>query len=716
MSPELQTVLHAILFGIGEQGEPLGGVDFGGLPADEIGDALCAFAADLLDAPADPPADRPVSPPRSAVGHAAADDGDALDPGAFRDDGNAPDRGAPRDTGDAPAFLLRGAALVREELTALEERDPEFAAAVRGAARFLTERGGSRWSVETRRHLWEVFFPEGAATAADPEGAAEEIRRRRRVDLESLNPEPITDVASELLFTSNVLLTVPESAAAAERLGLSDAATRAVRAALDEPQTFYYDHPIRMGVAPEHNEVLYGLRNLDDAVAYEKRLGTVAEDARVTVALSVSVTHTSLHAAAREYLSAVIARAGGFEHLRIYAFTEEACRRMVAEVLEPQRDAAGTAGRADLARVFGVDGEYGRHYSFLKALAAWWNVYIDPKIRATFKIDLDQVFPQERLFDETGRSAFQHLMTPRWGATGVDAHGRTVELGLIAGALVNERDIDGGLFTPDVTLPEEVPPGETAVFLNTVPMAVSTRAEMMAQYDDSATCLQRYHVTGGTNGILVDHLRRYRPFTPSFVGRAEDQAYIMSVLFAPAPGPPGDGAGAAATLRYVHEPGLIMRHDKEAFAGEAIAAAASGRFVGDLVRTIIFSRYAELLPWDFDAVKAELDPFTGAFITRRCYTVVFLRLALKLAALHSGDAAATAGRREARELLSIARRKLEPLLPGQAADPVRTLAEQYDAERRGWERFYAALDQATEEARRAARDIVDAARTDARPQ
>ncbi len=755
MSPELQTVLHAIFYGIGEQGEPLGGVDFGALPADEVGDALRAFAADLLDAPADPPADRPVSPPRSAVGHAAADDGNAPDTGgASRDDGNAPDPGSPRDdgkapgrdaspdTGDAPAFLLRGAALVREELTALDERDPEFAAAVRRAARFLTHTGGFRWSVETRHHLWQVFFPEGAATAADPAGAAEEIRRRRRVDLGSLNPEPITDVASELLFTSNVLLTVPESAAAAERLGLSDAATRAVRAALDEPQTFYYDHPIRMGVAPEHNEVLYGLCNLDDAVAYEKRLGTVAEDARVTVALSVSVTHTSLHAAAREYLSAVIARAGGFEHLSVYAFTEEDCRRMVAEVLDPQGDAAGTAGRADLARVFGVDGEYGRHYSFLKALAAWWNVYIDPKIRATFKIDLDQVFPQERLFDETGRSAFQHLMTPRWGATGVDAHGRTVELGLIAGALVNERDIDGGLFTPDVTLPEEVPPGETAVFLNTVPMAVSTRAEMMAQYDDSATCLQRYHVTGGTNGILVDHLRRYRPFTPTFVGRAEDQAYIMSVLFAPAAGPrggsapgdgaggtgdgaggtgdgaggTGDGAGAAATLRYVHEPGLIMRHDKEAFAGEAIAAAASGRFVGDLVRTIIFSRYAELLPWDFDAVKAELDPFTGAFITRRCHTVVFLRLVLKLAALHSRDAAATAGRREARELLSIARRKLEPLLPGQAADPVRTLAEQYDAERRGWERFYAALDQATEEARRAARDIVDAARTDARPQ
>ncbi|MFP4484883.1 MAG: hypothetical protein ACLFO1_08535 [Spirochaetaceae bacterium] len=715
MSPELRTVFRAIFYGLsdppaGKGGEPLGGCDFTALPGGDIGRALGAFALDLSAEP-----DSGNESGRGSTSHSRAA---AAHPHAGKD--------TPRRDGGME-FLLRGAALIREELSTLERSNPDFARAVADAARFLGSQG-SRWNAETRRRLWRVFFPEGAATATDPDGAAETIRRRRRITIESLNPVPITDVAAQVLFTSNVLLTVPESPEAARRLGLSAAATGAILAALEEPQDYYYDHPIRMGVAPEHNEVLYGLRNLDAAVDYEKRLGTVAPEARVTVALSVSVTHTSLHAAAREYLSAVAARAGGFDHLTVYAFTEDACRRMVAETLAPQGEAVV---REELTRIFGVDGEYGRHYSFLKALAAWWNVYIDPEIRATFKIDLDQVFPQERLFEETGRSAFQHLMTDRWGATGVDAHGRTVELGLIAGALVNERDISGGLFTPDVTLPEEVPPGETAVFLNTVPMAVSTRAEMMARYDDSSTCLQRYHVTGGTNGILVDHLRRYRPFTPTFVGRAEDQAYIMSVLFAPdtgggtgdgaggtgdggggtgdGGGGTGDGAGTAANLRYVHEPGLIMRHDKEAFAGEAIAAAALGRFVGDLVRTVIFSRYAALLPWGFDAIKGELDPFTGAFITRRCYTVVFLRLVLKLAELYQAGRLAGG---EAGELLAIARRKLEPLLPTATIDPATVLEAQYESERRGWDRFYAALDHPTAAACRRAGEIVAGARVD----
>ena len=109
---------------------------------------------------------------------------------------------------------------------------------------------------------------------------------------------------------------------------------------------------------------------------------------------------------------------------------------------------------ADLISVLGVDGCYGRHYSFLKAIAALWNVLIDPEIKATFKIDLDQVFPQTELIEQTGASAFEHFQTPLWGATGRDAEGQPIELGMIAGALVNQQDIQRGVFTPDVTFPD----------------------------------------------------------------------------------------------------------------------------------------------------------------------------------------------------------------------------------------------------------------------
>jgi len=265
------------------------------------------------------------------------------------------------------------------------------------------------------------------------------------------------------------------------------------------------------------------------------------------------------------------ARGGGLRHLDVVVVTESAARRLVDEVIVPalglaSGGAAAAAAAPGLRAIVGVDGEYGRHYSFLKAIAALWHVVIDPVVRATFKIDLDQVFPQEVLLAETGRTAFGHLATPLWGATARDVEGREVDLGMLAGALVNERDIGRGLFTPDIDFPKHPPTFDERVFYSVLPQAVSTRAEMMERYDGPAVdgvarALERVHVTGGTNGIRVDALRRHRPFTPTFVGRAEDQAYILSALDEPGP-----------RLAYAHAAGLIMRHDKDAFAGEAIAA------------------------------------------------------------------------------------------------------------------------------------------------
>jgi hypothetical protein len=46
-----------------------------------------------------------------------------------------------------------------------------------------------------------------------------------------------------------------------------------------------------------------------------------------------------------------------------------------------------------------------------------------------------------------------------------------------------------------------------------------------------------------------------------------------------------------------------MRHDKEAFAGEAMKAAAIGKLIGDYVRILMFSHYVRVLPWSFQSVK-----------------------------------------------------------------------------------------------------------------
>lgn len=598
-------------------------------------------------------------------------------------------------------FLQEGARRVQDEMTGLWDTDPSFRETVTAATSALTAQSPDTWNADTRNALWSVFFPEGAGTEHSPRATIDRIRKKRAISDIRMNPSPLTDPAKELLFTSNVLLAPPAPGTDPKTLDLPDRMIAEIIAAAAEPQVYFYDHPIHIGTPPESNEALYGLRGLNETIAYEKAEGRVAPDVRATVVLSLSVTHSGLHALAKPYLQEQIKRYADFPHLTVYLFTEPDCRRIVQDVIAAYLP-ADTSER--LIEVFGVDGEYGRHYSFLKAIAAFWHVFIDPRIRATFKIDLDQVFPQKELEDQSGESALTHFTTPLWGATGTDADGNPVDLGMIAGALVNESDIHRGIFTPDVTPPETIPAGEAAVFYNRLPMALSTQAEMMTRYGedtgigggptapdnptaagDSARtpdgihrCSQRFHVTGGTNGILVDRLRKYRPFTPTFIGRAEDQAYILSVLFEAVDG---------RFLRYLHKPGLLMRHDKEAFAAASIAHATTGRFIGDLQRTVFFTRYAQSLPWGAARTKEQIDPFTGCFVSRRVVSLVFLRLVLY-----------AAGRNEAEreEILALAERKLKPLFDdtGESNGSAGSIADTYRTQREAWHRYYEALDAA----------------------
>jgi hypothetical protein len=599
-------------------------------------------------------------------------------------------------------FISRCASSARAELAGLEASDPGFGQLAvslvypgQSTPEASPDQSPGHNLEERRERLWQLFFPEGSGLLGDQAGTVASIRSRRMIKLDSLNPDPIQDPASQILFTGNVLLTVPADPGQVASLDLSDTLKDRIALACREPQRYFYDHPIRIGEATASNEAIYGLRGLDDMMAYEKAHGRAAPADKATVILSLSVTHDGLRDLAPDYLKEELAKAGPLEHLAVYLFSELDCQRIIHEVLVPLLGSGKESPEAvALLEVFGVDGEYGRHYSFLKAIAAYWQVFVDPRIKGTFKIDLDQVFPQEDLEAGSGLSVFGHLGSALWGARGRDAEGTPVELGMIAGALVNEKDIHSGIFTPDVTLPASIPPGESAVFYNRVPMALSTEAEMMLRYgkegnpDGKSTCSQRFHVTGGTNGILVKQLRKHRPFTPSFMGRAEDQAYLMSVLYQATGIPEGNTSIEPACLRYAHQPGLIMRHDKEAFAGPAIEAARHGRFVGDLARTYLFSRYAQALPWGFERTKSQLDPFTGCFITRRCWSIIVLRLVFTCARTLQ-----TEGEGPAAALFKLASERLSELLDADEGK-VPSVGERYQREKAAWDLYYTALDKA----------------------
>ncbi len=581
------------------------------------------------------------------------------------------------DWGVVAGFYRSGLPRIQEELETLCREDVQFSRNLESLADWVSSRENLAKEEETAEKFWAVFFPEATGIYGNEEAAIEALREKRTVTLEALNPTPLADPGREILITSNVLLTVPAGPEALETGAFSEDLKRRIAGVMEETQQFWYDHPIHVGTKPENNEILYGLRGLGQAFDYERQKGNLRADIKPTCVLSLSVTHKGLHALAREYIEAELHRSGGLEGMRVVVFTETETEWLREKVLAPAASHyLGRENAASLLEVLGVDGEYGRHYSFLKAVAALWSVLIDPEIKATFKIDLDQVFPQKELDEETGLSAFGHFKTPLWGARGMASNGDPCEMGMIAGALVDEKDACNTIFTPDVPFPDIRLSPDEYFFFSTLPQALSTEAEMMTCYgpgerDGETECLQRIHVTGGTNGILVDSLRRFRPFTPSFMGRAEDQAYILSALARP-----------GTKLAYVHKDGLIMRHDKEAFAEEAIATARVGKLIGDYIRIIYFTAYAGALVEDIGELKKAIDPFTGCFVSRIPATVVYLRFAFKAASLF------TAQQKE--QGLEFVRHGAGRLLKafGFAAPEKGGLGQIYEKERFGWGLYY----------------------------
>ena len=584
--------------------------------------------------------------------------------------------------GQAVEFYQNGLSLVSTEIEERCAKHEDFQEDMEQLYHWVKNPKNLSNQIDTTNKVWQVFFPEGVSLFENREHHIDALRKKRKVRITLLNPDPIKDPASEILFTSNVLLTIPPSSTDIDSLALPERVKIRLKQIKGEPQVYWYDHPIQIGVETSKNEAVYGLRGLDQAIEFEKRRGTVEKDARVHCLLSVSVTHAGLQKIAKDCIEKMLEGGKDLHHLHVYALTESDTCRLVDEILVPAaRHYLGSKDANSLHEIIGVDGEYGRHYNFLKTISALWHVFFDQRVRATFKIDLDQVFPQDELVMETGFSALEHLKTPLWGAKGIDQDDTQVRLGMIAGALVNQKDIANSLFTPDVGFPDLNIKGDEWVFYSPLPQAISTESEMMTRYtrdilNGRDSCIQRVHVTGGTCGILVESLRRHRAFTPSFIGRAEDQAYLLSVLF----------ERSKENLRYVHKDGLIMRHDKEGLASEAIKTSSTGKLVGDYERILLFSFYANALPWPVRQTKDFIDPFTGCFVSYIPFTIVYLRLALKVASLFKEGKPD-----EGFELLQIGTARLLKIIKEIVKHP-NSLNERYLYEKRAWGIYYDLLD------------------------
>ncbi len=580
-------------------------------------------------------------------------------------------------------FLSRALREVPREILLHSKQNPAFEDNIRQAGESLAGENGN----QVIDALHAVFFPEGRFLDEEEKRSRkiDDLRRKRMVSIEKLNPRPITRPDREIIFTSNVLLTVPLNVDQ-QNQHLDETFKSVLREVCKERQKFWYDHPIPLGIEPKNNEILHGLYGLEEMLNFEIEKGHIPAESRLTVILSASTTHDGLHPLVEKYFTSLLHEAEALTHIDLYIFNEDDTGKLLDGALIPlvERYFPG-CGTKELSAVFGVDGEYGRHYSFLKAISALWQVFVDSQVKATFKIDLDQVFPQKELCAQSGSSALRHLCTPLWGATGRDEQHREVELGMIAGALVNHDDIHKSLFSPDIVFPAgKKLSADELIFHSSLPQAQSTQAEMMTRYlekdlDDKEKVLQRIHVTGGANGILIEALRKHRPFTPSIIGRAEDQAYLLSVLFAQKP-----------ALRYLHKPGLIMRHDKQVFAGEAISAAATGKRIGDYIRILLFSFYGKALPWPMDDIKKVIDPFTGCFMSPIPVTVVYLRFLFEILVKIQGGQ-----KKQAVEFARSGAQRLNKLMDW-LLDGANPLKDVYYREKSGWDLYYDVLDVAEE--------------------
>jgi len=346
------------------------------------------------------------------------------------------------------SFFNKGEDLILDEVNSCYDNDKDFKSTLDGLYSWLEDKSVVKNYRAISRKIRNFFFPEGNIDLDNRNREIESLREKRTIRITGLNENHIRKPEEEILFTSNALITVPPESADIDELDIDRELKSELKKTVDEEQLYWYDHPIQIGTDPENNEVIYGLDKLDEALAFEEDRGIKDKAIKANCVLSVSVTHRGLQKLSKSYIEKELHKSSNIKRLNVFVFTEKDCKLLIDKVLNPAAEKyLNISEPLLLNEIFGVDGEYGRHYTFLKSISAFWNIFISPEIKGTFKIDLDQVFPQSLLKEKTGATAFEHLKSPLWGAAGKDSNNNDVHLGFIAGALVNEKDMGVNFFS-----------------------------------------------------------------------------------------------------------------------------------------------------------------------------------------------------------------------------------------------------------------------------
>ena len=173
---------------------------------------------------------------------------------------------------EVASLFLEGSDIIEAELANAERLAPDLGARLSRLLSSLPppEAPPTDPPAELIERFWAVFMPDAVGVRSNWEHRTRELRQRRMADIESLCSEPIRSPGRELLWTSNVLLTVPDPSTPARDLKLEPDICRRIEAIDPDKQTHWYDHAVPIEVAPEQNEILHGLGGIAEMLRFEK--------------------------------------------------------------------------------------------------------------------------------------------------------------------------------------------------------------------------------------------------------------------------------------------------------------------------------------------------------------------------------------------------------------------------------------------------------------
>ncbi|MBW1792972.1 MAG: hypothetical protein JRJ38_00830 [Deltaproteobacteria bacterium] len=537
--------------------------------------------------------------------------------------------------GEQKKTYLKFYEIIQEEIVKRIESDAALVKVLRDAIR-----AGDPDRLKAAR--LEIFNPLAAKTLSrfDAGQIVNDIQKQNRLRLIASNENFIANPIEEVIFTTNVLVTAPRSESLIPG-GLTGWAEKSLKSVIGLPVDWYFDHPMEMATTEDAlhaSEFIFCLRKLEETFHSEIEIEKTAwkdhirEGDKVPLYISISPTHgqVNLGTAAREVLKCqytAAVKSGILQELKIvepYLYSQADVKHLINDVLRPaakryfpeipDKEIEGYLS------FFGLEGYYAMHYNFLKAFGSLAK-FMNPRVKAVIKIDTDQSFPAKRFYRETGSCWLESFTLQALGGLARDQNERNIYLGCFAGSLTNRDELidKDDLFLPDISIPdvpESIPEGEAGVFYQGLLQSLITRGEAFPPEVQwrALKILNEYpymrtFVTGGTTGFLIEALERYAPFVDAHVHRAEDQAFLLSVLFDEYNG---------NLLRYLYFPGLHMIHEKESFAAESIKIAEPYKKIYDLERIWNFSFLAralcEIKGWAFEDVKRSLNFFTASFI------------------------------------------------------------------------------------------------------